>query len=224
MYKSNLINLKTKPVYLILVFLFFSDFIFCQNTDSQYIIGGSFSLSQSKTQSSNLFRIDNSDLVNTEAVINGFNFSIAPYIGKAINSSTYIGIQPTFFHGISNSNNIDSGVEEYLKRTDFSLGVQLFLRKILLLEKKLHYYLQPNIAYSYAFGKEERFAPALIENKGNLVSLGLDVGAIYKLGEKWNLLLEIPTIGYSYSKFRSADSPDSIITCLLYTSPSPRDS
>ena len=219
MHKLTFRNKTSLLFSLIFVFLFNVDFVQCQNIDSKFILGGNLSLSQSKNENGNFFNISPFIFSNEEVITRSFRFSFNPYIGKVLNPSSLAGIQLSYLHSLSRTDATDADVQLFLKETDSTIGIGFFYRKLLLPKNDLHFYLQPSIRYAYSFGKEEQIAPILIENKGNTFSLLFDAGGIYRVNDKWNLLLQISAIRYSYNKSRSADMPNSNSTNRFTFSP-----
>ncbi len=206
-------NTYSPNKYIIVIFILFifSECSYAQDDNTTFIVGGNLSLVLNKRQNNRIIETLTTSFSN-EQISNFFIVSISPYLGKAINESSYVGIRLPLSHSSSRSDFEANGVIDFQKTTNSSVGIGIFYRKLFTTQKRFHYYIQPSIGYSYSFGKIEQFAPVLTETKGNTYQFNLDLGAIYNLTKHFNLLLEFTGLNYSYNKFRSADNPDARIT------------
>jgi len=178
---------------------------------SGLVLGGSVTLNNSNRLSispsfvSPGIAVDN--LLNTK----NFSLSLSPYVGKQVNDKSLIGVGLYAGHSLDSFTNDSGGMSSFTRKvTNTTLGLSAFYRFYLSPDKKINFFLQPNLGFRTSFGKVEQNAPALDETKGNLYLAAVDIGATYAISEKWHFLVQIAGANYSYSKSRMASQEDSV--------------
>ena len=76
-------------------------------------------------------------------------------------------------------------------------------------------FIQPATNISIQNNTRDSFAPALEEQRIVEFDARVELGATYKIAEKWNLLVNIWNVRYNYNDFRSGGEDESTIRTFV---------
>ncbi|QLE00253.1 outer membrane beta-barrel protein [Galbibacter sp. BG1] len=147
-------------------------------------------------------------------------FSVSPRLGYAIAKNWTLGMELGYSYGRTKSKNFENEVLVRESRfTGNSFGVNPFVRRYIGLGKKLMFFFQTDLAYSYGESKaEELFDEDSIDNPTflnsydyrNVFFVGIKPGLNYFLNEHWALESTVGRAGYEYRKSSNDNSPRNI--------------
>lgn len=191
-----------KYLFIVIVIVSTGSHILAQESKDM-VIGGSVSVSTNK-QETNSLSFATTPGVEQTSTNDRFTSYIDSYIGKQINPKSIIGFGLQAIYSLSKYSRTTGTVVDYNRTNSTSLGMQIFYRHNLLPEKKINLFIQPSLEFRTSFGKIEQTAPAIDETKSNQYEAKINLGASYSFTPKWNLLVQIVGLSYTYSRSRRA--------------------
>lgn len=188
---------------LIFFFLFLSYAATAQEneTPNKYVLGGSVLLS-------------NFISAGPESNTSAYNISLRPYIGFQLNHRSLLGLEANIdFSGSTTAFN--SRTSFVGKIRSFTYGAGIFYRFHINPKNKFKIFLQPFTRSSIENITREDFSPSFVEQRLVEFDAGIELGATYQIAKKWNLLINIWNVSYSYSDFRDGGQAESTIRTFL---------
>ncbi len=189
-----------KHLFIFLLFFTSISFYSQDNSDKKIVFGGSLNLSTDNFNSE-----QNAANTGTAIYLNSSKwtrFSINPYIGYEVSPQVLLGIGFGFEQQTTSQSSTppNSSTQSYnLVNNGYSFMV--FSRFLLNPENDFKFYLSPQV--SYFFGNDQHLVSSILVDtsiKDNEISSffgGIDFGFLYKLGDKYNLLVDAGSVYYN---------------------------
>ncbi|MFZ1703527.1 MAG: autotransporter outer membrane beta-barrel domain-containing protein [Saprospiraceae bacterium] len=131
-------------------------------------------------------------------------FTISPYAGKELNPHLILGIQLDYRIGrykVEDNLNIITNTKVDTESNYNNIGFGVFTRHTLYPEKQFNFYFQPYIKYNLYTDEVKHNSTIIEEEKANFISLGVGLGILYNINNRWRATLRAGGLNYAFGNW-----------------------